>query len=132
MAEIRHIAVWTENPDELAEFYIDTFGMKVLQPLVTAPDRGTWVILTDGHVRLALINPGLSGSLQIGPHHVAFEATEEERETILRKLQARGIHPESCANPYVEDRVRDVDGNVVDISGNELRLRAYVRLAPLK
>jgi hypothetical protein len=63
---------------------------------------------------------------------MAFAATEEERETILRKLQARGIQPESCANPYVEDRVRDVDGNVVDISGNELRLRADVRLSRLK
>jgi catechol-2,3-dioxygenase len=130
-AELRHIAIWTDRPAELSAFYVDVFGLQVLQPLTSAPASGTWAILTDGHMRLALINPGLRSQAN-GLHHVAFAATDKDRAIILRKLAALGIRPEPSSNPYAEDRVRDIDGNIIDVSGEKLQLRLGVKLGQTK
>ena len=57
MAKIRHIAIFTDDPDELSKFYVDTFGLTITQPLRSSPESGSWVFLTDGYVHLALISP---------------------------------------------------------------------------
>ncbi len=53
MASIRHIAVFTKDPEELADFYVETFGMKITQPITSSPESGKWVFLTDGYIDLA-------------------------------------------------------------------------------
>lgn len=122
MAKIRHLAIWTDDPAELAAFYVETFGMTITEPLTSAPGSGRWVFLSDGIVRLALIAPENSGGVS-GLHHFAFTAEADERGAILARLKARNIEPRQCDNPYLEDRVCDLDGNAIDLSGPDLTLR---------
>ena len=123
MAKIRHIAIWTDNPDELSKFYVDTFGMTIQQPLMSSPESGSWVFLTDGYIHLALIAPANRRGKANGINHFGFTVDSEERQAILQKLKARGIEPRQCPpdNPYVEDRVHDIHGNPIDVSSTGLR-----------
>ena len=103
MAKIRHIAIWTDNPDELSKFYVDTFGMTITQPLMSSPESGSWVFLTDGYIHLALIAPGNRRGVANGINHFGFTVDGPERRAILRKLKAQGIESRQCPpdNPYV-------------------------------
>ena len=123
MAKIRHIAIWTDNPDELSKFYVDTFGMTIQQPLMSSPESGSWVFLTDGYIHLALISPANRRGKPNGINHFGFTVDSEERQIILQKLQAHGIEARQCPpdNPYVEDRVHDIHGNPIDVSSTGLR-----------
>jgi catechol-2,3-dioxygenase len=51
MAKIKHIAIFTESPAKLAQFYTEVFGMTVTD---TIGDRAVWI--TDGYVDLALLH----------------------------------------------------------------------------
>ena len=51
MAKIRHIAITTENPPELASFYMAAFDMKE----VTRNERQ--VLLSDGYINLTILVP---------------------------------------------------------------------------
>jgi len=123
MAKIRHIAIYTDNPDELAKFYVDVFGMTITQPLASSPESGSWVFLTDGYMDVALISPAEHQREKNGPNHFGFTIDEQERVAILQKLKKRGIEPRKSPpeRPYVEDRVRDIHGNSIDLSSTGLR-----------
>jgi catechol 2,3-dioxygenase-like lactoylglutathione lyase family enzyme len=123
MAKIRHIAIWTDNPDELSKFYVDTFGLKITQPLRSSPESGSWVFLTDGYIHLALISPGKRQGKPNGINHFGFTVSVDERQAILAKLKEHDIAVRQCPpdNPYVEDRVHDIHGNPIDISTTDLR-----------
>jgi catechol 2,3-dioxygenase-like lactoylglutathione lyase family enzyme len=125
MAKIRHIAVFTDDPEELANFYVDTFGMKITQPLASSPESGKWVFLTDGYIDLALIWPGNNHEGGNGINHFGFTMDEREHASVLQKLKARGIEPRKrpADRPYVEDRVNDIHGNPIDLSKTGLRPR---------
>src|SRR6185295_1398697 len=118
MAKIRHIAIFTDDPDELSKFYVDTFGLTITQPLRSSPESGSWVFLTDGYVHLALISPAHRRGKPNGINHFGFTVSAAERQAILEKIRACGIEVRQCPpdNPYVEDRVHDIQGNPIDIS----------------
>jgi catechol 2,3-dioxygenase-like lactoylglutathione lyase family enzyme len=122
MAKIRHIAIYTHDPEELAKFYVDVFGMTVSQPLASSPESGRWIFLTDGYMDVALIAPGRQG-VKNGINHFGFTMDNSERSAVLQKLKARGIEPrkQPPERPYVEDRVRDIHENPIDISSTGLR-----------
>ena len=68
MAKIRHIAIFSDNPTKLAQFYVDVYGMKI-----TGESMGdVWV--TDGYMDVALISRKTEkaphGIHQIGRAHV--------------------------------------------------------------
>ncbi len=123
MAKIRHIAIFTDDPDELSKFYVETFGMTITQPLTSSPDSGRWVFLTDGYMDVALIAPSDRGGAANGINHFGFTIDELERAGIFEKLKARGIQPRKPPpeRPYVEDRVRDIYGNSIDVSTTGMR-----------
>ena len=127
MAKIRHIAIFTDDPDELAKFYVDVFGMQITQPLASSPESGSWVFLTDGYMDVALIAPGKREGLQNGLNHFGFTVDKEERVAILDKLKKHGIEARKRPpeRPYVEDRVRDIHGNAIDISSTGLRSQTH-------
>ena len=57
MAQIRHLAIRTENPEKLAAFYTEVFGFKDLHrgPHTGYPG-GESVHLTDGYFELAILD----------------------------------------------------------------------------
>jgi len=123
MAKIRHIAIFTENPQELANFYVNTFGMTITQPLASSPESGSWVFLTDGYIDLALIWPGNKSEGANGINHFGFTMDSREYAAVLQKLKACGIEPRKrpADRPYLEDRVHDIHGNPIDLSTTGLR-----------
>lgn len=127
MAKIRHLAIFTDDPEELANFYVDTFGMTITQPLTSSPESGKWVFLTDGYLDLALIWPGDSleakEGMKNGINHFGFTLEEKEQKAVMQKLKARGIEPRKppADRPYVEDRIKDIHGNPIDLSVTGLR-----------
>ena len=76
MAKIRHIALTTANPSEVAEFYKKAFEMEE----VRRSDNGA-VFLSDGYINLAILNHkttekdadvGTNGDNYNGIHHIGF------------------------------------------------------------
>jgi catechol 2,3-dioxygenase-like lactoylglutathione lyase family enzyme len=118
MAKIRHIAFFTENPDELAKFYVDTFGMTITQPLMSTPESGSWVFLTDGYIDMALIAPSTMEGRGNGINHFGFTMDADEHKAVLEKLKKRGIAPRPVPpeRPYAEEHVSDIHGNRIDLT----------------
>jgi catechol 2,3-dioxygenase-like lactoylglutathione lyase family enzyme len=121
MARIRHVAVYTDDPEKLADFYIEVFGMEKKQETHTAKG-GHAIFLSDGYLDFALINPELRDSPR-GVHHFGFTLEPAERDGVYDRLKARGIEPAAAPRdrPYIEDAVFDPDGNKFDVSTSGLR-----------
>jgi catechol 2,3-dioxygenase-like lactoylglutathione lyase family enzyme len=112
MAKIKHIAIFTESPAKLAQFYTEVFGMTVTD---TIGDRAVWI--TDGYVDVALLHRRHE-KMPKGTHHWGFTLEPAEKDAIYAKLRARGLEPycPGTDRPYVEDAVLDIDGNRFDLS----------------
>ena len=112
--KIKHIALFTERPDRLAEFYCDVFGMT----LTGVTGRGAhWV--SDGYVNFALLYKR-SEKQPKGINHFGFVIDEAAKPGIHEKLDNLGIKIFKPAinndRPFVEDGALDVEGNRFDIS----------------
>jgi catechol 2,3-dioxygenase-like lactoylglutathione lyase family enzyme len=121
MAKIRHLAIYTDDPAALADFYADVFGLVKRQETHTEKG-GHAVWLTDGYLELALINPEKRDSPR-GINHFGFTLEPGERDGVYTRMKARGVEPEPAPRdrPYIEDAVFDPDGNKFDISTTGLR-----------
>ena len=51
MTKIKHIALTTENPGEVAEFYKNAFDMEEIRR-----SDNSAVFLSDGYIKLAILN----------------------------------------------------------------------------
>ena len=96
MAQIRHIAIQTQDEEATARFYIENFGLKEVRRLDSARTAGYF--LTDGHINLAILrfkNDVIAGAERgtgwSGIHHIGFQV--ESLEETAEKLAA------SCAKP---------------------------------
>ncbi len=138
MARIKHIAIFSENPAKLAEFYVDVFGMKI-----TGESQGdVWV--TDGYVDVALISRKSERAPKPGIHHWGFTLDEDEKAEVYDRLAARNLPPSdprvedpTIDRPYVEDKGHDPDGNRYDLTTgkremDEEKARTKKRLAALE
>jgi len=117
MAKIRHIAIFTDDPVALGEFYVETFGMEKRGETRT-PKGGHAVWLTDGYLELAIILPEDRDAPR-GVNHFGFTLEPGERDAVYGKLAARGIapwQPPREGRPYIEDAIRDPAGNKLDVS----------------
>jgi catechol 2,3-dioxygenase-like lactoylglutathione lyase family enzyme len=117
MAKIRHIAIFSDNPAKLAQFYVDVYGMKI-----TGENQGdVWV--TDGYMDVALIMRKNESAPKPGIHHFGFTLEADEKETVYEKMRQLGLPPwdpraanPTVVRPYVEDAGRDPDGNRFDLT----------------
>ena len=114
MAKIKHIALFTKEPRKLAQFYIDTFGLKLTGETGLG---GVWI--TDGYVDFAIL-PYRSEKTPLGINHWGFTfESDEEKAAVYKKLEERGHkiwQPGNNDRPYVEDATRDPDGNRFDLT----------------
>jgi catechol 2,3-dioxygenase-like lactoylglutathione lyase family enzyme len=118
VAKIRHIAIFSENPKKLAEFYVEVFGMKV----TGIDDLGNaWI--TDGYMDVALIARRSEKAPKAGINHWGFTIEPGDKATIYDKMKKYGVTPFSpyvdapeAHRPYAEDAVKDPHGNRFDVS----------------
>lgn len=122
MPKIKHIALVTSDPDKLAKFYCECFGMKIRQDYDEVPGTARAVFITDGYMEVALIQARRNRPL--GINHFGFTLEAGEQVEIYEKIREHGVSLETANadRPYVEDFIVDVDGNKVDLSTNGLRL----------
>jgi catechol-2,3-dioxygenase len=114
MAQIRHLAIKTENPVRLATFYKEVFGLKELHK---PRGEGGPVYLTDGYFNLALL-PNTDQQSRNGLYHFGFLVDDAEQvvEKIKRVSISQPPKPRPKGRPYAELRASDPDGNFFDIS----------------
>lgn len=88
-ARIRHIAIATQDPDKIASFFKQAFGLQ--QVGVANSDLATGYFLTDGYLNLAILKfkndyaaYTEGGARYEGLHHIGFkvDSLEEARKQV--------------------------------------------------
>lgn len=131
MAQIKHIAIATQDADKTARYYIDVFGLKEIAKLDSPNASGYY--LSDGNINLAILNfkndqvtgPEY-GKEYSGIHHIGFQV--ESLDEITEKLKAAGSAPREEINDAlgigmgevrhtnVEVKYGAPDGVIIDVS----------------
>jgi catechol 2,3-dioxygenase-like lactoylglutathione lyase family enzyme len=131
MAKIKHIALTTHDPDKVASFYKDVFGMEEVGRSGT-----THVYLSDGDLNLTIRackksddpDVGARGEDFSGIHHIGFvvddvidcaNRMEQAGATRLTPLEAAGKRHQSRGSQgprNAEVKLSGPDGVVIDIS----------------
>ena len=107
---IRHIALYTPEPQRMADFYCKVFEMKEVEKT----DRSS-IFVSDGYFNLALLYQRKEEP--IGLNHFGFHVkSNEEMQARAEKAGVRrgAARPERI--PFAEYRVHDPEGNGIDIS----------------
>jgi len=96
MAQIRHIAISSDDTEKLARFYKEVFGFRQSRP---TPEGQRTIYLTDGHVELTILE-NTNQQNSNGLHHFGIQ-TDDLEDTVRRieKLQPGKpiVRPESNA-----------------------------------
>lgn len=125
--KIRHIALTTENPGQVAEFYKEAFDMQEVGR------TETHVFLSDGYMNLTILKCKTEKDRDVGPngpnfsgiHHIGFQV--DDLDAVCEKLGAakavsltksQGVDTSSSAPrpPRAEMKWAGPDGQVLDIS----------------
>ncbi len=131
MAQIKHIAIATQDADATAKFYTEVFGLREIAKLDS--DNASGYYLSDGNINLAILN--FKNDQVAGPeygvnysgiHHIGFEV--ESLEEIAKKLveansktrddinQALGVGMGGARHDNVEVKYAGPDGVIIDVS----------------
>lgn len=131
MPKLRHIAIISMNPEELAKFYCDVFEMKIID---RSPTGG--VFLSDGYFNVALLPNRVEGKVN-GINHFGFQVEDSKAiSERLKKWKVLGPMQRPDNRYYAEQRATDPEGNAFDISehgfqkmelGNERKARKTVK-----
>jgi catechol 2,3-dioxygenase-like lactoylglutathione lyase family enzyme len=134
MAQIRHIAIASDHPGKAADFYKKALGLREIRrfgfdPKDPNPDvapRPSTVILTDGHISIALLKFGKDqtgvGLDYVGLHHIGFVV--DDLGTWTRHLESLGAPnittlEDLPPTAHTEIKFRAPDNVVFDISPAE-------------
>jgi catechol 2,3-dioxygenase-like lactoylglutathione lyase family enzyme len=110
MAKIRHLAIKTKNPERLASFYEEVFGLKRIRS-----EKGGPIYMSDGYVTLALLR-NRGEAAPSGINHFGFHVNDlKEIEEKLKKFE-EPLEQRPANRPYAEYRAMDPDGNLFDVS----------------
>ena len=131
MAQIKHIAIATQDADATAKFYTEVFGLREIAKLDSPNAKGYY--LSDGNINLAILdfqNDAVAGpeygKTYSGIHHIGFEV--ESLEEVAAKLQAAASNPREDINQAlgvgmpgvrhanVEVKYGGPDGVIIDVS----------------
>lgn len=112
---IRYLAIFSEDPVNLATHYIQRFGFTEM----ARADSGD-VSLTDGGVRLSLVRLRDSlGEVQMtsGPHHIGIDVESiESIKARFRRLNPRGVVVPERGSQRGEVRIYDPECNPISLS----------------
>jgi catechol 2,3-dioxygenase-like lactoylglutathione lyase family enzyme len=115
MAQIRHIALLSENQVALAEFYKATFGMKEVFRHVSKAGGGEAVYLSDGHINLACLP---ARGRPEGLYHFGFQVDDVDAAAELALAQGATQPPNELPRDgrFAEVYIKDPDGTRLDLS----------------
>lgn len=112
MAKIRHIAYRADDPEAMAKFFIEGFGMTIAQR------RGHGVIdLTDGTINLTVL-PAANGdpTRKKGIEHIGFTTGDDEAaKKQLVTAGGREKNHVSLGSAHYEVKFEGPEGIIVDI-----------------
>jgi catechol 2,3-dioxygenase-like lactoylglutathione lyase family enzyme len=122
MAQIKHIAIRTNEVEKTAAFYQEAFGLE----RVGTGQSG--IYLTDGHLNIAILSlrAGVEGeSMKLGVDHVGFQV--DDVDVAVARIKALGgkslnerhsVPPKDPAQPqsYFELKCVGPDEQVIDVS----------------
>ena len=113
--KIKHIAIMTLDPERLAKFYAEVFGMERLKRPPGNVKVSKAVFMTDGYLTLALLENKAEGKAP-GLNHFGFVI--ESQDEMAGKLAGFGLAATQrpADRPYAETRATDPDGNNFDMS----------------
>ena len=101
MAQIRHIAIQTQDEEATKNFYVENFGLKVVRKLQS--ERTSGYFLTDGHINLAILhfkNDVVAGAERgqgwSGIHHIGFQV--DDLDEMKEKLENSSARPRDDIN----------------------------------
>ena len=107
---IRHIALYTPNPQRMRDFYCKVLDMKEVE----RTDRSS-IFVSDGYFNLALLYQRKEEP--IGLNHFGFHVkSKEEMQARAEKAGVRRGAARPDRIPFAEYRVHDPEGNGIDIS----------------
>ncbi len=110
MAKIRHLAIKTKNPERLAGFYEQVFGMERIRS-----EPGGAIYMSDGYLTLALLR-NRGEATPSGINHFGFHVEDiADIESRLQKFDEPLVQ-RPANRPYAEYRAMDLDGNLFDVS----------------
>jgi len=113
---VRHIALYTPNPQRLASFYCSILDMRE----VDRTDRGS-IFVSDGYINVALLLQRKEEPL--GLNHFGFHV--KSNEDMRLRAERAGVRPGTkrpARIPFAEYRVHDPEGNGFDISEKGFRV----------
>jgi methylmalonyl-CoA/ethylmalonyl-CoA epimerase len=129
MAQIRHIAIASDNPGKTADFYKKAFGLKEIARHGIDPNnpeiskRPSGVVLSDGYLSIAILKlardqTGVGLDYQ-GLHHIGFVV--DDLDSWTRHLEAHGAPnittlADMPPTAHTEIKFRGPDNVVIDIS----------------
>jgi catechol 2,3-dioxygenase-like lactoylglutathione lyase family enzyme len=109
-APIRHIALFTPNPQRLRDFYCEVLGMKEVE----RTDRSS-IFVSDGYISLALLFQRAEEPQ--GLNHFGFHVkSNDEMRQRVEKAGVREGAKRPDRIPFAEYRLHDPEGNGFDIS----------------
>jgi catechol 2,3-dioxygenase-like lactoylglutathione lyase family enzyme len=107
--QLIHIAVRSDNPRSLADFYKRSFGVKEVLSNRRAVD------LWDGYLFLAINPPSATGPK--GLNHFGFLVPDVDRlKPILSAAGASKVEARPAGRSFTDWRVHDPEGNPIDLS----------------
>lgn len=111
--QIRHLALFARDPEQVAQFYISVFEME----LVHKNPASNAHFLSDGYISLAILPHSVKKEAAVGLNHFGFMI--EDQDELARRLADAGVEvPERRPDdrPYAETRACDPEGNMFDLS----------------
>ena len=107
MARIRHISYRAEDVDAMAKFFVDAFGLTMVQKR-----KDNSIDLSDGSVNISILPLASNTSRRAGLDHIGFSA-DDNQEQILR-VEAAGAVKEPTRSPF-EEKFKGPEGIIVDV-----------------
>ena len=125
-AQIRYLAIVSERPEVLAEFYSRYFSLRELG----RSDAGD-VALTDGFYNISLLKPR-HGASELGISHlgIAIDNIEDIEARIKRFAPGTAIREEQGGLFYGDYQVTDPYGQVVSLSTHQFHTPSVERAFP--
>ena len=122
---ISHIAIWTENLEEMKDFYVKYFNGKSNNKYTNeAKGFESYFISFPSGPSLELmrktgLNAGICGDY-LGYTHIAFKLdSEDEVDRMTAKLKAAGVpvagEPRRTGDGFYESVILDTDGNKIEL-----------------
>jgi len=113
MAQIRHIAISSDDTERLARFYKEVFGFWQSRP---TPEGRKTIYLTDGHVELAILE-NTNQQNSNGLHHFGVQ-TDDLDDTLNRieKIRPAKATSRPASGPSGEAWLSDPSGNHIYLS----------------